>query len=69
LQLARVVERITRIFGERRLSDTVFLDVDKSFDTVWIDDLIYTLMFLIFSSYIVQTISSYVRDQTFEASS
>ena len=68
MQLARVVERITRNFGERRLSDTVFLDVDKSFDTVWIDGLIYTLMFLIFSSCIVQTISSYVRDQTFEAS-
>jgi hypothetical protein len=29
LQLARLVERVTRNFGEKRLTDTVFLDVAK----------------------------------------
>jgi hypothetical protein len=28
MQLARVVERITRYFGEKRLTGAVFLDVD-----------------------------------------
>ena len=37
LQLARLVERITRNFGEKRLTGAVFLDVAKAFDTVWID--------------------------------
>ena len=41
LQLARLVERITRNFGEKRLTDAVFLDVAKAFDTVWIDGLFY----------------------------
>ena len=40
LQLARLVERITRNFGEKRLTGAVFLDVDKAFDTVWIDGLL-----------------------------
>ena len=37
LQLARLVERITRNFGEKRITGAVFFDVAKAFDTVWID--------------------------------
>jgi len=67
LQLARLVERITRNFGENRLTGAVFLDVAKASDTVWIDGLLYTLRLLNFPSYIVHTIS-YLRGRTFEAS-
>ena len=49
-----------------RLEDQ--LDVAKSFDTTWIEDLIYKITLLNFLSYIVHTISSYLRDRTFEAS-
>jgi hypothetical protein len=34
LQLACLTERINRNFGEKRLTDAVFLDVAKAFDTV-----------------------------------
>jgi len=68
LQLARLVERITRNFGENRLTGAVFLDVAKAFYTVWIDGLLYKLTLLNFPSYIVHTISSYLKDRTFEAS-
>jgi hypothetical protein len=34
VQLARLVERITRNFGEKRLTGAVFLDENKAFDTV-----------------------------------
>jgi hypothetical protein len=60
LQLARLVERITRNFGEKRLTGAVFLDVAKAFDTVWIDGLLYKLTLL--------NSPSYLRGQTFEAS-
>jgi hypothetical protein len=68
LQLARLVERITRNSGEKRLTGAVFLDVAKAFDTAWIDGLLYKLTLLNFLSYIVHTISSYLRGRTFEAS-
>jgi hypothetical protein len=67
LQLARLVE-ITRNFGEKRLTGAVFLDVAKAFDTVWIDDLLYKLTLFNFPSYIVNTISFYLRNRTLEAS-
>ena len=67
LQVARQVERITRNFGERRLTGAVFLDVDKAFDTVWIEGLLYKLTILKFPSYLVH-ISSYLQGRTFEAS-
>jgi hypothetical protein len=34
LQLARLVERITKNFGEKRITGAVFIDVAKAFDTV-----------------------------------
>jgi hypothetical protein len=40
LQLASLVERITRNFGEKRLTGAVFLDMAKDFKTVWIDGLL-----------------------------
>jgi hypothetical protein len=67
LKLARLVERMSRNFGEK-LTGAVFLDVAKAFDTVWIDGLLYKLTLLNFPSYIVHTISSYLRGRTFEAS-
>jgi retron-type reverse transcriptase len=42
--------------------------VAKAFDTIWIDVLLYKLTLLNFPSYIVHTISSYLRDRTFKAS-
>jgi hypothetical protein len=66
--LGRLFERITRNFGEKRLTGVVFLDVVKAFDTVWIDGLIYKLIILNFPSYLFHTISSYLRGRTFEAS-
>jgi len=68
LQLACLVERITRNFGEKRLTGAVFLDLAKASDTVWIDGLLYKLTLLNFPSYIVHTNSSYLRGRTFEAS-
>ena len=68
LQLPRLVERTKRNFGEKMLTGAVFLYVAKALDTVWIDGSLYKLTLLNAPSYIVHTISSYLRDQTFEAS-
>jgi len=65
LQLARLVVRITRNFGERG-SPAVFLDVAKAFDTVWMHGLLYKLRPLNFPPYIVHKISSYLRDRSWK---
>jgi hypothetical protein len=52
LQLSLLVERITRKFGEKRLTGAAFL-----VDTVWIDGLPYKLTLLNFRPYIAHTIS------------
>jgi len=67
LQLARLVEKIIRNFGEKRLTGAVFFDLAKAFDIVWIGGLLKKLP-LNFPSYIVHTISLYFGDRTFEAS-
>ena len=48
MQLAHLIERIHRNIGEKRLTDVVFLDVAKAFDTTWIDGLVYKLTLLNF---------------------
>ena len=68
MQLALLVERITRNFGEKRLTGTDFLEVAKAFDTVWIDGLLCKLTLLKFPSYMVHTISSYLQAWTFDVS-
>jgi hypothetical protein len=67
LQLACLVERIARTFGEKCLTGAVFLDVAKAFDTVWINGLLYKLTLLNLLSYTVNRFSSYLRGRSFEA--
>jgi hypothetical protein len=64
LQLARLVERLTRNFGEKRLTGATFLDVAKAFDTVWVDGLLFKLTTINFPSYLVKIIFSYLHNRT-----
>jgi hypothetical protein len=59
---------VTRNFGEKRLTGAVSFDVAKAFDTVWVDGLLFKVSALIYTSYLVKTISSYLHNKTFEAS-
>jgi len=68
LQLASLFERVTRNFGEKRLTDAAFLEVSKDFNAVVIDGLLYKLTVLSFPSYPVKTISFYFPGRTFETS-
>jgi hypothetical protein len=68
LQLARIFDRIKRNCGEKRLIVAAYCDVAKTFDTVWVDGLLFKLTLLNVPSYILHIFSSYLRGQTFEAS-
>ena len=67
LQFARLVERVSRNFDDRRLTGAVFLVLAKAFYTVWVDGLLYKLTILTFPSYIVKTISLYLKGRPFKA--
>ena len=62
------VERVSRSFGEKKLTGAVFLYVAKAFDSVWVDGLLYKLTVLNFPSFLVKIISSYLNSRTFEVS-
>jgi hypothetical protein len=68
LQLARLFDRTTWNLGEKSLTDAVFIDVAKTFDTIWIVGLLYKLRLLNFPPYIVHTISRNLRGRTIQAS-
>jgi type IV secretory pathway VirB3-like protein len=57
---------VTRNLGETRLTDAVFLEVAKTFDTIWVDNLLYKLTVVNFPSYLVKIIFC-LQDQTFES--
>jgi hypothetical protein len=67
LQLARLVERVTRNIGKKILTGAILLVVAKAFDTVWVNGLLFKLTALNFPSYLVKIISSYLHNRTFEA--
>jgi hypothetical protein len=67
LQLARLVGRVNRNFGEKRLTGAVFLDVANAIETVWVRGL-YKLTFLKFPCYLVETTSSYLHCRSFQTS-
>jgi hypothetical protein len=58
LQLARLVERVSRNFDEKGETGAVFFDVAKAFDTMWVDGLLYMLTILNFLFYLFKTTSS-----------
>jgi hypothetical protein len=58
--LARLVERVYRNFGECCLTGEGFLNVAEAFDTIWFKGLLYKLTVLIFPSFLVKNISSYL---------
>jgi hypothetical protein len=62
LPLARLVERVTKTLGEKRLTRSVFLHVAKAFDKGSVYDLVYKLTVLNFPLIPgVKIISSYLR--------
>jgi hypothetical protein len=66
LLLASLVERVSRDFGEKRLTDAVFLDVAKILNIAWVDGLLCKITVLNFPSYLVKIIFSYLCDRSSE---
>lgn len=69
LQLLRLTEFITRGFNEKRHSAAVFLDIEKAFDKVWHQGLLYKLIYAGLPDTYVHLISSYLSERRYYVSS
>ena len=67
-QLTRLTEHISGNFNVKRSTGMVLLDIEKAFDTVWHDGLIYKLITMDVPSYIVRILQSYLTKRQFVVS-
>ncbi|GFU12842.1 RNA-directed DNA polymerase from mobile element jockey [Trichonephila clavipes] len=65
-QLLRLTNRVINGFNNGDTTEGAFLDVEKAFDRVWHDGLIFKMIKLNFPSYIIHLINSYLNDRTFQ---
>lgn len=65
LQVARIAHEITMHYNKGNVTSMTLLDIEKAFDTVWIDGIIYKLIKYKFPSYLISLISNYLRNRKF----
>ncbi|GFY16039.1 probable RNA-directed DNA polymerase from transposon X-element [Trichonephila clavipes] len=65
-QLLRLTNRVINGFNSGDTTGGAFLDVEKAFDRVWHDGLLYKMIKLNFPSYIIHLVNSYLSDRTFQ---
>jgi hypothetical protein len=60
MQCMRLADNVTLNFNNKMSKASVFLDIEKSFDSTWHPDLLYKLSKLNFSTTIIILISSFL---------
>lgn len=65
-QLARITDKITNNFNIKKTTSLLTLDIEKAFDSVWHQGLIYKLINLNFPPYIIKIIHSFLTNRTFQ---
>ncbi|GBN33462.1 RNA-directed DNA polymerase from mobile element jockey, partial [Araneus ventricosus] len=64
-QLLRVTNSITEGMNNKFYTGGIFLDIQKAFDRVWHDGLIYKLIQLNFPKYLINILKSFLENRTF----
>ena len=67
-QISRIAEHVTANFNMKKNTGMVLLDVEKAFDTVWHDGLIYKLIARNTEPYLIKIIKSYLKERKFAVS-
>lgn len=65
-QLARIVNNITINYNINRITSVCTLDLEKAFDTVWIEGLVYKLDVNKVPDHLTKTIESFLNNRTFQ---
>uniref|UniRef100_A0A1B0CHA5 Putative reverse transcriptase-like protein n=1 Tax=Lutzomyia longipalpis TaxID=7200 RepID=A0A1B0CHA5_LUTLO len=64
-QLVRISSSIKKGLSQKRSTGMVIFDIEKCFDTIWHDAVVYKMLCLKFPSYICKLIQSFLRDRSF----
>lgn len=64
-QAAKIKQFIKRNRKSKRSTGLVLLDIEKAFDSIWHDGLIYKLIKLKLPSFLVRMVNSFIRNRTF----
>lgn len=59
-------ENVAASFNTDKTIIALLLDIEKAFDTVWINGLVYKLFKLRYSRYLIMLINDYLRERTFK---
>lgn len=65
-QLCRITQAIKNGFANGKSTGMVMLDVEKAYDSVWQDGVIYKLTKANFPQYLVKLLTSYLANRTFQ---
>jgi len=63
--LLRLYEEAIMGFNDRKITIATFLDIEKAFDTMWVEGLIYKMIKMKFPDYLIKLMLSYLVDREF----
>lgn len=63
--LLRFYEEAIMGFNDRKTTIAAFLDIEKAFDTMWVEGLIFKMINMKFPSYLTKIMLSYLKDRKF----
>ena len=66
LQLAKIIDDITKKFNLNQSTSMIALDIERAFDTVWHSALIAKMVQLNIPNYLVKLTISYLRNRSFQ---
>lgn len=64
-QLKRVCNHISNAKQNRKSTGLILLDIEKAFDSVWHDGLVYKLNVFGFPTYLIKIINAFIRERAF----
>lgn len=63
--LIRLFEEAIMGFNDCKITIAAFLDIEKAFDTMWVQGLIYKMIKMRFPHYLIRIVFSYLKDRNF----
>jgi len=64
-QLSRITDYITNGYNLHKHTGMVSLDIEKAYDTVWINGLLYKLISYNIPTYLIYILKSFLKDRSF----